>query len=122
MKRDWDLIRSILLLTEDQLPGELLRDFSSMGDDERLVVEHVRLAKDAGLLEARIIDASRVSGAIIIRLTPAGYDFLEQARQPVLWNKAKETVAKAGVGTTVEILKTVLSHLAVAAMTKAVTG
>ena len=122
MKRDWDLLRGILLLTEEQPPGDRVHDFSSLGDDDQRIVEHIRLARDAGLLEARIMEAGRESHAAIIRLTPAGHDFLEHARQPVLWNKAKATVEKAGVGTTIDILKAVLTNLAVAAVMKATTG
>ena len=123
MKRDMDLIRSILVLTEEQPAGGLVRDFSSLGADHQTVVEHVRLARDGGLLEAKILDSLSGRGsAIVIRLTPAGHDFLAQARQPVLWNKAKETARKAGVGITVEVLKTLLSHLAIAAVTKAISA
>jgi hypothetical protein len=116
MKRDPDLIRSILILAEVQPAGEWTSDLSSLNVDNETAVEHVRLARDAGLLEANITNLPGKSFALIIRLTPAGHDFLAQARQPELWNQAKDTVAKAGVGGTVEVFKTVLSQLAAAAI------
>jgi len=120
MKRDMDLIRSILLLTESTSAGELVRDFSSLGTHDHTIAEHAWLAEQSGLIEARFLGDSPSNGAVIIlRLTPAGHDFLEQAREPTRWIEAKETVKKAGAGLTVEVLKTVLSHLTTVAITAA---
>jgi hypothetical protein len=41
---------------------------------------------------------------------------LAQARQPKLWREAKASVAKAGVGLSVEVLKAVLAKAALAAL------
>ena len=51
MKRDLDLLRAILLLTEDQPAGEPLSDFSRLDSDNQTVVEHIWLAHEGGLLE-----------------------------------------------------------------------
>ncbi len=122
MKRDMDLIRSILLLAEAQPAGELLRDFSTLETehraDRRTVIEHVLLAQRSGLVEATFSWAlGDDAAAVVTRLTPAGHDFIEQARSPTIWSSAKEAAAKAGVGATVEVLKTILAELTKTALT-----
>jgi len=117
MKRDMDLLRSILILTEEQPAGQMAQDFSSLKAEQQEIIEHIWLADRAGLLEAVFAGNSPGNGrAVIKRLTPAGHDFLAHARQSVLWSKAKETAAKAGVGLTVDVMKTLLTSLANAAL------
>ena len=81
MKRDMDLVRTILILAEDQPTGEMARDFSSLNADNQVVVEHIWLAQQSGLLEAVFSGNSPAHrAAIIMRLTPAGHDFLAHAK------------------------------------------
>lgn len=117
MKRDMDLLRSILLLAEAQPAGEPLSDFKSLGEDPKVIAEHVWLADQGGLVDARFAGGSPASGmAIVMRLTPAGHDFIAQAQKPALWTKAKEEASKAGVGVTVEVMKALLTSLAMGAL------
>jgi hypothetical protein len=83
----------------------------SIGYDIPDVVGHVRLIEDAGLAEARFPSAVGNGAAVIIRLTNAGYDFLEASKQKTLWEKAKEKVKAAGVPVTVYTLQQVLDAL-----------
>lgn len=48
---------------------------------------------------------------LIDRLTYAGHEFLDAARQDTLWQKAKQMVLKNAGTLTVEALKIALSHL-----------
>lgn len=112
-----DLIRAILLLAEEQPPGEPLGDFRALHADPQLVTEHIWLAEQAGLVEASFAGNSPSHGAaMIFRLTSLGHDFLAQARQPALWENAKATITKAGVGLTVDVMKHVLTSLAAKAL------
>ena len=96
MKLDMDLMRQILLAVEADpcpvLPGvpEVI-DYPSGH-----VIEHVRLAVDAGYLTAQ--DAGTMSGPdfVALRLTWAGHEFLEKIRDPEIWRQTKAGAAKVG--------------------------
>jgi hypothetical protein len=70
--------------------------------------------KDAGLIEAAIAKGPDGSpaGAVIIRMTWAGHDFLDAARDDTVWRKAKDNVLKPGVSWTFDLLKQTLKALA----------
>jgi hypothetical protein len=117
MKRDMDLIRAILMKVEDQPAGEDLRNLEDLGSDQTTLAEHVWLLKQEHLIEAVFHGDSPILGNFSIqRLTPAGHDFIAHARQSALWEKAKDTAAKAGVGATVDVMKTLLTGLAAKAI------
>jgi hypothetical protein len=109
MKRDMDIIRMLLIQQET---GEAPPELAKYPED--LVVYNVVLMKDAGLIEAAIAEGGDGSpiGAVIIRMTWAGHDFLDAARDDTVWRKAKEKVLKPGVSWTFELLKETLKALA----------
>lgn len=52
MRRDFDLIRSILLQTEEAPAGQALQTLRIEGDvEDGVVADHVQIAIDAGLLK-----------------------------------------------------------------------
>jgi hypothetical protein len=55
MKRDMDLIREILLETEKMPAMEIWTAVPLLGHDLNEVVAHVELAKEAGLIDARVL-------------------------------------------------------------------
>ena len=118
MKRDMDLIREILLWTERAPAGTMPVDFSSLTETNAVTIaEHVWLAHESGLLDAVFVGKSPSAGVFSNRrLTSAGHDFLAQATKPTLWMQAKDTAEKTGVGLTLDVLKTILTELAKAAV------
>lgn len=116
MKRDLDLIRRILLAVElsDDDPRELVD--LDVGDEHSLTVvaEHVRLLHEAGLIEAANEETFGPDGYRWVpkRLTWAGHDFLDAARDLSIWNEAMQRV-KSTVGSVgVSLLKELLQGLA----------
>ena len=108
MKRDMDLIRAILLKVEEsaslggctvQLPGYTAED----------QYYNAKLTQDAGLIEAKFHPLT--TDFVVLRLTYAGHEFLDAARNDTFWFKAKETVIKNTGSLTVEGLKLALSAL-----------
>ena len=96
-----DVIRLLLLRQETgESPPELEQH------DQKLVVYNIALMLDAGFIEGRVISDENGSprGAVIIRMTWAGHDFLDSTRDPSIWAKAKERVLKPGVSWTFSIL------------------
>lgn len=117
MKRDMDLIRAILMKVEDQPAGEEIQNLADLGSDQATLAEHVWLLKKEHLVEAVFAGDSPCLGCFSIqRLTPAGHDFVVHARQSALWEKAKDTATKAGVGATVDVMKNLLTGLAAKAI------
>ena len=115
MKRDMDIIRMLLIQQETgDAPPELARH----PDD--LVVYNVALMKDAGLIEAAIAEGGDGTpiGAAIIRMTWAGHDFLDAARDDTVWRKAKDSLLKPGVSWTFDLLKQTLKALAQQQLTR----
>jgi hypothetical protein len=108
MKRDMDLIRSILLEIEKLPPTDEISELLIEGTDADEINYHLKLLHQAGLIEA--VNASSMDGdAWIIRsLTWNGHEFLEASRNQTLWNKTKALVMEKGGGLSFEVLKQAL--------------
>jgi hypothetical protein len=114
MKRDMDLLRALLLKVEETPAGTPTgtgRWFKIAVDgytaDE--VCYNALLAKDAGLIEAKFLGGS--NEFVVQRLTFAGHEFLDAAREDKVWNKAKQTILSNAGALTLEAMKTALSML-----------
>ncbi len=110
MKRDMDLLRALLLKIEELPPaGDFTGNIEIEGHTPEEVAYHAQLAQDAGLIVARFLPPTNYFFAQ--RLTYAGHEFLDAAREEKLWNKAKQTVLSNAGTLTLEALKTALSLL-----------
>jgi len=109
MKRDLDLIRSVLLAVEAEETQVAIPGYT-----EKQVLYHCALAIEAGLLSGQTIpDAEgQPYGVIVQRLTWAGHDFLDASRSETLWQKAKDQILKSGGSWTFEVVQTLLTELA----------
>ncbi|MBA4104464.1 MAG: hypothetical protein C0485_01810 [Pirellula sp.] len=96
MKRDMELIRTILLAVESYEPDDDPLTFD--GYSEEQVGFHCYLLGEAGLAE--VMDATSLGDptpmAEIRHLTWQGYEFLDAARDDTVWNQAKERLGSAG--------------------------
>jgi len=113
MKRNWDLIRKILLIIEDLPRGYAPPELSFEGYSPAQVGYHAWLLIDAGLADG---DKLHIHGAeapegIIFNLTWAGHDFAEAMRNDTTWNKAMGTVKEKAGSITFDILKQLLSSI-----------
>lgn len=97
MKRDMDLIRQIMLAVETS-NGPTIRKLPPFDDrSEEVIAEHARLAFDAGLLEGtKFQPLSGPPQFANIGLTWRGHEFLEQTRDPEIWEKTKVAAGKVG--------------------------
>jgi hypothetical protein len=115
MKRDIDLIRQILSEIEAKpFDGNMIRlDLEDSVDYQQLRY-HVILLREAGLIDAFEPfpegDSLQLGPVYPTRLTWEGHEFLEAARDDTRWNKAKDTMAKAG-GFVFEVGKALLIEL-----------
>lgn len=102
MKRDMDVVRSIVLAVSDasglvsEVDGISGEDFSS----------HAQLLEEARLIEAALLPLGKqiATEAMIYRLTWSGHEFADSVRDPEIWAKTKKGAEAAG-GFTFDLLK-----------------
>lgn len=105
MKRDIDLIRTLLLQME-----EGRAEFSVEGYDDDAIRYHLVLLVEAGLVHGTLynIDQQSVPTVAVDRLTWAGHDFLDAARSDKVWRKTLKMVAERLGSVAFELLKSTL--------------
>jgi hypothetical protein len=110
MKRNMCLIREMLLAVEAEEHGFALQKIEIPGYTREQVNYHTVLLGEAGFVEIYDVTAGTGGGAeaIITRLTWAGHDFLDTARNPEIWNLVKEVIGKIG-GASLDIWKALLT-------------
>jgi hypothetical protein len=119
MKRDMDLIRSILLELEASQkpmyfnnPKNIYRKLENRYDLKQIWY-HLELLEDACLIvfvenEDEIIEyapSKYEHPRELGRMTWEGHEFLEAAKNEPHWNRAKEIIKEKGSGLTFDILK-----------------
>ena len=82
-----------------------LDDFMDMKKSSYMISLHIDLLCDAGLIE--VMDTSIEDGLKdfdIVRLTLAGYEYLDAIRNARVWDRVKRSVSYVG-GATLDIIK-----------------
>ncbi len=126
MKRNMDLVRSILLLIEasetELWEAVPMNPLVEQGYSWDAIFYHVKLLSEAGLVEAK--DNSTMNGTHwdVKSLTWQGHDFLDAAKNESIWHKGKEIVLTNTGGLTFETLKGVLIQLGKSAALSALGG
>lgn len=110
MRRDMDLIRTIILKLEslDLKPGAIIichnidKDFPITGYNSNQIAYHFNLIAEDGLIDTGGRNPN--SRSFTFRgLTTKGHDFADSVRDDKIWAAAKEGVLNAG-GFTLELL------------------
>ena len=99
MKRDPDLIREILLdLEQHPSPAPRVIELLRKCEVQETRVRHIILAEEAGLFTYAADPPEHNYGYLFssIRLTNAGYDFLDVIRTDSGWSRLKARAAVAG--------------------------
>ena len=108
MKRNWDLIRKILLKLEEK--ADIESELSSediRGFDRHTVSYHYNILAQAGLIE--IEDNSSIGDIDYSAksLTWQGHEFLDKIRNDSVWNKVKSTVQSKSLDLSFDVIKQV---------------
>lgn len=82
-----------------------------MKEDQNIVNYNAMLLEEAGLIKAAVSKTNMGLRVIPQRLTWYGHEFLDEARNDMTWNAAKEKVTAAAGSLSVELLKMALSEL-----------
>ena len=113
MKRDMELVRKIALALEASPSGFAPRVLNIDGYSEEVVGYHALIMMEAGLLEG--VDTtpwgSKSPYAAPTRLTWAGHEFVEEARDDTRWNRAMALVKDKGGSITIDLLTQLLASL-----------
>ncbi len=111
MKRDWNLIRDILLATE-ALPTyrELLRPGDVTGYDNAEISYHMALLIDAGLVTGKCKTQRDDIFCIVENLTWQGHEFLDKIRENSTWLSFKQTLADKSISLSLESIKAVATY------------
>ena len=117
MKRDMELIRTILLEIERQPFPAGWYDLSIPSRPEEEISGHVMLLQDAGFIEAINLSSSNGVCWRPKRITHDGYEFLDAARDENNWAEAKAKVLNATGALTLDALKLALRINSEKAMT-----
>ncbi len=113
MKRDMDLVRAIFLIAENHedeylQSSDFRRGLSEQFPDlqwsnEKLVV-HVRLLREARLVEAGFSSSFGGEDFYDLRLTWEGHEFIADASDPRVWEEAKSKGGEASFAVFKQIL------------------
>lgn len=110
MKRDWDIIRAVLLRLEEDSRANPVVNANSFGPAyaEQEVAYNMRLMDEMGLIAAKIQESRSGDGAIRVALarsmTHRGHDVLDSIRNETIWHRVKDTFKKKGLDMTVELV------------------
>ena len=117
MKRDLDLVRSILIYVENAADEVDADDMATERWPIETVAYHVRLMAHHGLVDVSR-DARDMNGGTI-ELTVAGItwdgqDYLDSIREPKVWGRVKKTIAGTVRSTTLDVVRQTASMVALA--------
>ena len=123
MKRDMDLVRNILLAVESaeepltnttlSLALKKLYMDDSQFPSGRTIVGHIEIMEEAELVSVKLVRHMGGSSAFLgLRMTWHGQDFLDNARNPSIWEKARPKMESLSF----DLIKQLLSLLVKDAM------
>lgn len=103
MKRDFELIRRIMLHIEKQESDPacvIPEDISGFAPAD--TARHMRLLESAGFIDA---DISKTIGSTWVKATAItwkGYDFLDHIRKDSTWNAVKQMLTQKGIDLSID--------------------
>ena len=107
VKRDFDLLRNMLLRIEAAEPGRKLDvgSFAGLCDDDNIIALHIELLHEAGFVKLADPYSHEIDEMAIVRMTFAGYEYLDAIRDGSNWKAIKEKLLPVGGSTSIEIVK-----------------
>lgn len=116
MKRDFELIRKLLLFFEEKQSRGHIKAPRIEGYDEGIVQYHLVLMHEAGLLRCEAVRSSTTSDRIIsvipFELTWDGHEFLDKIRNENVWRKVRDTITSKSGSLAFAVVNQVATRLA----------
>lgn len=111
MKRDFELIRQLLLLSEERATQRLFFSPEVDGFSKAEVDYHLELLQQANFANIQHIATGTGGTWKLGALTWTGQEFLANARNDTIWKKAMKTLKSAGGSASLEALKILMEKL-----------
>jgi hypothetical protein len=114
MKRDFELIRKLLIHFEEKPNDKVEKCPPIEGYSEREIKYNLLLMDDAGLIRCERVMSStsdRVIKVFPFSLTWQGHEFLEASRNNKIWKKALKLTGDNLGGIPFEVLKAILLNM-----------
>ena len=114
MKRDFDLVRKLLIYFDEKPDPEPVEIPPIEGYDELTIKYHLVLLYEAGFLQCELTKSQtsdRVLCVLPFELTWDGHEFLAKVRDDRFWCKTKDAVVKKGGQLTFSTITTVATAL-----------
>ncbi len=112
MKRDFDLVRYLLLYIEQSPAGKSTGRLTVENYNTEVVSEHMKLLIEEKFLEG----SSHLTGSgiryVVHGLTWKGHDFLDNARNDTVWKKVMADAEKKGMSLSMSVLNGLLTKAA----------
>lgn len=98
MKRDLELVKLLLLEIEEKYQGNPIQSLpeNEKNHSKQEIEYHLELMNSYGLINCRITKTFGGSHFIIQGITWSGHDFLDAARNDVVWKAAEDEAEKKG--------------------------
>jgi hypothetical protein len=106
MKRDWDVIREVLIEVESLNADERDRfAYCVRSDRDSTKDAHALLLRKAGLLEGADAESMGEAALLCPALTWQGHELLDTLRSKPVWQRIKSTAKDKGVELTFDTVK-----------------
>lgn len=115
MKRNWDIIRDILIRLEEKSAEVHALRLSDFPPERRAEISyHIELLIEAGLIHGQMSKTigPEVDDFIAIRLTWEGHELLDAIKSDTVWNKTKDTFISKGISMTFDLVKSMATKIA----------
>ena len=104
MKRDWEIIRQVLIAVEDDRFEDYLQETEM--ENKISVLENSVLLVDSGFLNGKpLLMRGSVAHVSISGLTWEGHDLLDTIRSKPVWENIKTTALEKGLELTFDVVK-----------------
>ena len=112
MKKDWTIIRAVLLKLEAApVANAVVRSGNFPEFDEQEVAYNIRLLLQDGLIDGNVWNSSdgdgRILEAIARSLTNRGHDLLDTIRHESVWTKIQDRFRSNGLDMTFDLVQSV---------------
>lgn len=114
MKRDWDIIRTILIQLDEKGPEKHSLRLSDFPGDKRAEFSYnVEILLEAVLVNGQMLKTlgSETSNFLAIRLTWSGHELLDAIRSESVWIKTKEKLFNKGISMTFDLVMAVATSI-----------
>jgi hypothetical protein len=108
MKRDYELVRKLLLFLEEKPTPEAVECPRIEGYDDLAIKYHLLLLAQAKLIDydPELTNTGRIIRVFVFNPSWQGHDFLDAVRNERVWSQVKAQASEKGAALPFDVLKT----------------